>query len=134
MGLGGCTTQPAATQVGPALTLACNGTTTTSGKSEDAKPEPISMGIIVNFATRMVQGFGTPGLFDYPVKVTAANDVTVAFSGSHNMGSITMTIRGTIDRVTGDVEASDTSVDTKTSKFISWTNYALKCRPAQRMF
>ena len=44
---------------------------------EDAKPEPVSMGIIVNFTDRTVQGFGS-----YPVKITAWNDVSVEFSGS----------------------------------------------------
>ena len=51
--------QPAAT-----LTLACKGTVTSS---LDSKPEPLSMGIIINFTTRTVQGFGLPGA-DYPVK------------------------------------------------------------------
>jgi hypothetical protein len=35
------------------LTLACKGTTTVT-TIEDTKPEPVSMGIIVNFATRTV--------------------------------------------------------------------------------
>jgi len=39
------------------LTLACKGTTTAG--YEGAKPEPISMGIIVNFSTGTVQGFGS---------------------------------------------------------------------------
>src|SRR5262249_46088086 len=38
------------------------------------------------FTNRTVQGFGHPGLFgeliDYPVKITAWNDVTVVFKGS----------------------------------------------------
>jgi hypothetical protein len=38
-----------------ALTLACQ-RTMTSGL-EDAKPEPVSMGIIVNFTARTVTGF-----------------------------------------------------------------------------
>jgi len=66
------------------LTLACQGTTTSG--LEDAKPEPVSMGIIVNFTNRTVQGFDQVGLFgeliDYPVKITAWNDVTVVFKGS----------------------------------------------------
>jgi hypothetical protein len=37
------------------------------------------MGIIVNFTNKTVQGFGAPGVLDYPVKITASNDVTVAF-------------------------------------------------------
>jgi hypothetical protein len=49
---------------------------------EDAKPEPISMGIIVNFVARTVQGFGSPSFMDYPVKITGINDVTVEFGGS----------------------------------------------------
>jgi hypothetical protein len=62
------------------LTLACRGTTTSG--LEDAKPDPVSIRIIVNFTNRTVQGFGFPGLIDYPVKITAWNDVTVAFRGS----------------------------------------------------
>jgi hypothetical protein len=37
------------------LTLACQGTVTGTGTEE--KPELISMGVIVNFTTGMVQGF-----------------------------------------------------------------------------
>ena len=44
-----------------------------------------------------------------------------------------MTINGSIDRVTGDVEATLMMTNTKgdTAMFV---NYSLKCRPAQRMF
>lgn len=55
------------------LTLACQGTAT-SGTGD---PEPISMGIIVNFTNRTVEGFG------YPVKITDVSEVTVTFGGSH---------------------------------------------------
>jgi hypothetical protein len=82
------------------LTLACSGTT--SGIKQD--DEPISMGIIVDFADRTVHGFGYPcfpGCFDFPVKITAMNEVTVAFHGSSQTG--VMSITGSIDRVTGDV-------------------------------
>jgi len=113
------------------LTLACQGTTT-SGSEE--KPDKVSMGIIVNFTKRTVQGFGSPGLIDYPVQITAWNDVTVAFSGSHVFANQNLSIRGTIDRVTGDVEATDLSTDTTTHKIVSSLTYTLKCRPAQRMF
>jgi hypothetical protein len=114
------------------LTLACQGTTTAG--YEDAKPEPTSMGIIVNFTKRTVQGFGHPGLIDYPVQITAWNDVTVAFRGSHAFANQQLSITGSIDRVTGDVEATDLSTDTKTHKTVSSLQYTLKCRPTQRMF
>jgi hypothetical protein len=107
------------------LTLACKGTTLLA--MEDAKPEPTSMGIIVNFVARTVQGFGSPTFMDYPVKITGINDVIVEFGGSAS-------IHGSIDRVTGDVEATSTVTATKTQKTITSTNYSLKCRPTQRMF
>jgi hypothetical protein len=87
------------------LTLACQGTTTSG--LEDAKPEPVSMGIIVNFTNRTVQGFDQIGFFgeliNYPVKITAWNDVTVVFKGSANFANSTDSIMGHINRVTGDV-------------------------------
>jgi hypothetical protein len=111
-------------QADPTLTLACQGTTTV--RMEDAKPEPISMGIIVNFTNRTVQGgFGYPSvLYDFPVKITSMNEATVVFHGSNQTGQSSIT--GSIDRVTGDVEA-DTEGPTS-------IHYALKCRPTQRMF
>jgi hypothetical protein len=112
------------------LTLACQGTTTSG--VEDAKPEPVSMGLIVNFTNRTVQGFGSPGVIDYPVKITAWNEVTVAFLGSED--KYRSSIRGSIDRVTGDVEATSMVTDAKTGNIVASTSYALKCRPAQRMF
>ena len=115
------------------LTLACQGTTTDKMKdAKDAKPAPISMGIIVNFTKRTVQGFNDPSIVDYPVRITAWNDVTVDF-GSEVLNS-TWSTSGSIDRVTGDVEATLIVTDPKTSKTISSTVYAMKCRPAQRMF
>jgi hypothetical protein len=44
------------------LTLACQGT-----RIITTKPEPISMGIIVNFTKNTVQGFGSPGLMDVKI-------------------------------------------------------------------
>jgi hypothetical protein len=51
--------------------------------------------------------------------------VTIAFHGPNQTGG---SITGSIDRVTGDVEAR-----TQTSPVII-LRYALKCRPTQRMF
>jgi hypothetical protein len=114
------------------LTLACKGTTVTG--VEGAKPDPISMGLIVDFTARTVQGFGTPGLLDVPVKITGINEVTVAFSGSDRVLGSDWSILGSIDRVTGDVEATQVSTDAKTGKIFASTGYSLKCRPTQRMF
>jgi hypothetical protein len=124
---------PTAQAADTTLTLACQGTI--FGSEGFAKPEPISMGIIVNFTNRTVQGFGHPGFWDYPVKITAWNEVTVVFGGSTEFaGGSSIGISGSIDRVTGDVAATELATSIKTGKIIASTNYALKCRPAQRMF
>jgi hypothetical protein len=112
------------------LTLACKGTATTIVK--DAKPEPVSMGIIVSFAARTVTGFEG----DYPVSITAFDDLHISFSGSRGDGDY-WTIEGSLDRVTGDMEAGWTkwrlTRDLKHEVAFSQV-LALKCRPAQRMF
>jgi hypothetical protein len=99
---------------------------------ENAKPEPVSMGIIINFTNRTVQGLGAPGVLDYPVEIVAWNDVTVAFFGSHERtGSSTF---GIIDRVTGDVGATSTAMAAKTGNILMSVHYALKCWPTHRIF
>ena len=97
--------QLAAQAADTALTLACQGAAA-SGVEEDAKPEPVSMGIIVNFTKQTVHGFGFPGM-DYPVNITGANEVTVVFAGRREDKFSTASIMGSIDRVTGDVEDLD---------------------------
>jgi hypothetical protein len=90
------------------------------------------MGIIVNFTTRTVQGFGEPS-FDYPVKITWADDVTIWFEGHELSETVQRTTEGTIDRITGDVGAYVASFDPKTLKTAK-LSYALKCRPTERVF
>jgi hypothetical protein len=119
------------------LTLACKGTTVSG--IPDAKPEPFSMSLIVNFTAGTVQGFGTPGFSDPPVKITGINEVTVAFGGSTQaparvLGNSDWSLNGTIDRITGEVEANEILTDAQTGKKFASTSYSLKCRPTQRMF
>ena len=111
------------------LTLACEGTTTNT-LGPDAKPEPISMSVVVNFTTRTVQGFG---LLDYPVEITAMNDVIIAFGGADKPNSVGQRsiISGAVDLVTGELGA--TSAVSGTTGSVS-TSYSLKCKPTQRMF
>jgi len=121
---------PTAQAADTTLTLACQGTTTETSK-ENAKPEPHSMRIIVNFTARTVTGFTYPGA-DFPVKVTAWDDLHIMFAGSSNNGS--WRIDGSIDRVTGDTAVTSAWQNLTTREVTSSTEYTLKCRPAQRMF
>jgi hypothetical protein len=50
--------------------------------------------------------------------LTGINEVTVAFSGSSRVISSDWSLSGTIDRVTGEVEASQMLIDPKMGKTI----------------
>jgi hypothetical protein len=115
------------------LTLACQGTVTTAyAIPADAKSQTISMGIIIDFASRTVAGFTFPGADDFPVGITAVNDVTIGFSGVNKTGDLT--VSGSIDRVTGEIDAASVLLNPKTHNLVSSTSYSLNCKPAQRMF
>jgi hypothetical protein len=105
------------------LTLACKGTI---GKAyQNVDPEPLSMGLVVNFTAGTVQGF--PHLQYVPIiKITGMNETTVEFGGSNDYWSFS----GTIDRVTGDVQALQNEMPDVRVSF----KYLLKCKPTQRMF
>jgi hypothetical protein len=108
------------------LTLACQGTQTKLTELTDAKPESqsISMGIIVNFTARTVEGFVT----HFPVKIDAVNEAFVSFHGYKDGWRVF----GGIDRVTGDVDATIEFRNQGT--LTSGLGYSLKCKPTQRMF
>jgi len=99
------------------LTLACKGTTVAG--YDGATPDPFSMSLMINFSTGTVQGFGTPGWGDIPAKVTGINEVLIAFGGSGRVVSSDWSISGTVDRVTGDVEATHYLTNTQTGKVYS---------------
>ena len=111
------------------LTLACQGATSSEAQE---KPEPISMGIIVNFATRTVHGFNPPD--SYSVAIDGENDVMISFHGIQQKGDVTSMVTGTIDRVTGDAWAEQRIFNVKGSGSGFRTTYVLKCIPAQRKF
>src|SRR5262249_34713657 len=98
------------------LTLACQGTAT-FGSEE--KPEPISMGIIVNFMKRTVHGFVDPFLGEQLVNITGITETSVSFGGGQEGPYSTTSVVGSLDRVTGDVRATYMSSDKKTGKTVT---------------
>ena len=112
------------------LTLACQGTVNIKaigGSLPDYEPDPVSMGLIVNFTAQTVHGTARwgPYLFDDQLQITESNEGTVVFEGfSQFLG---MNISGSMDRVTGDVGM------VATAKGEAY-DCSLKCRPTQRMF
>jgi hypothetical protein len=107
------------------LTLACQGTTTTKIGEGPPKQEPFSMGVTVDFTDRTVAAGFMPRFGVFREKINSIiNERTVDFADMDKSGD---GISGSIDRVTGDLEAI--------SVVGNWTiSYSLKCRPTQRMF
>jgi hypothetical protein len=75
-------------------------------------------GLIVNFTAGTVLGFGFPGFMDHPVRIAGINEVTVVFGGFDPRLGSNWSLNGTIDRVTGDVEAGESATDAKTGNTI----------------
>ena len=105
-----------------ALALACKGTVADK-INLDAKPEPISMGIIVNFTARTVTGFRGA---NFPVAITTIDDVRILFRGLNSDPASFAAVYGSIDRVTGALEATTDGLPT----LKSLTRYSLKCDEA----
>ena len=116
------------------LTLACTGTASTSlGPPEP--PEAVSMGVVIDFSARTVQGFYTTS------NITTTNDVTVEFDGTPGGGIfvggvlyLLSGIHGSIDRVTGTASATLRWSDVNTHQITALTTYTMQCKPAQRVF
>jgi len=128
--LAGLSTAQAAEPTGR-LALACQGTTTTTDLKTrvDEKPEPISMGIIVDFPARRVE---FPDAH-FPIEIIQdITKTTVSFYGNNLVYA--STIDGTIDRVTGAVEATLVQHARGSDGPHLLTSYSLKCKPTQRMF
>jgi hypothetical protein len=111
----------------PARTLACKGT---KEIATGAKPEPISMGITIDFTTRRIEGFGSDDTFQ--IVITDVTEMNINFMGSNEDDPrkiISNFIMGTIDRVTGFVEAMVTARQVGSKKEVWNINYALQCKP-----
>jgi hypothetical protein len=127
-----------AAQATETLTLACKGTV---GPIDHNKPrEPISMGVVVNFTDWTVHGFDAGGMWfggskDQPAKVTNSTETEIYFEGKGRSFGFDRIVSGTIDRVTGDIEASSHLEENgRHVPFDEGTMYELKCKPTQRMF
>ena len=111
------------------LTLACQGTATDkTDLREAAKPEPVSMGLIIDFTTKTIAGFDRvlPSFSAGRVKITVVDSASIVFSGNAGSGAA---IFGTVDRITGDVEAATEHWNYETNKLQWAKGYSLKCKP-----
>jgi hypothetical protein len=111
------------------LTFSCDGTIA-DAKASESKPERVTkMGLIVNFAERSVSGFNIVAHID------RVDDASISFGGEGNLPPlpgarstpVSMTVMGSIDRVTGAVSATTLTTATMYT-------YDLLCKPVKRLF
>src|SRR5262245_57057755 len=115
-----------------AITLACKGVVWDTRGGRD-KREPVSLGIVVDFTTRTVQGgYGPPGMC--PATITDADAAQIRFEGGVQDGPVAHGIDGFIDRVTGDVAVTTSIQNTQLNTPATMTYYQLKCIPTRHMF
>jgi hypothetical protein len=122
------------------LTLGCSGTLTTTQVPKDKvasdpeKENVVDMSVVVNFDERTVSGFWTEmnGLHNaLPITAIDANGVT--FKGSKgSQNNIQFSIEGTIDRITGKIDATETWLWRTGS--LSLMNYDLRCKHTKPLF
>ena len=93
------------------LTLACNGTTTTT---DDAVAKPVSMGIVIDLKAGKIDGF----FRQFRAEISTNQTKWVFTSVVEESGDARLS--GSVDRTTGELKAR--------ILFRQWfTDYALKC-------
>jgi hypothetical protein len=107
------------------VTLACEGTATDMMRA-DATRYPKSMGIVINLTTGAVHIPSVNGLSIEIIR-DASDELTIIFSGLNISSGQAFT--GHVNRVTGDMMATDSRRDWKTGKILSAMGYSMKCKP-----
>ena len=108
-----------------ALTLACKGQRISWGApNTDPVKEQVSMDVIVNFTAWTVNGLGSD--WRDPIPIHTITDTAITFFAEHQNDPVDASVIGTIDRITGDVDAGITAsgLSGKVSML-----YSLKCNP-----
>jgi hypothetical protein len=107
------------------VTLACEGTATDMMRA-DAARSPKSMDIAINFTTGAVHIPSVSGLSIGIIR-DASDELTIIFSGLSAGSGQAFT--GHVNRVTGDMMATDSKRDWRTGKILSAMGYSMKCKP-----
>jgi hypothetical protein len=105
--------------------LACEGTATDM-MGADSTRYPKSMGIVINLTTGAVHIPSVTGLSVEIIR-DASDELTIIFSGLNTSSG--KALRGHLNRVTGEMMATDSRRDWKTGRILSAMGYSMKCQP-----
>jgi hypothetical protein len=122
------------------LTLGCSGTLTTTDMpkdqmASDPKAENIvDFSLVIDFERQSISGFwwqlnGTHDLI--PIVAVDANSVT--FKGTKKTAGMDDSIEGSVDRITGKIDATETLYSPRNGGLRSET-WDLRCKPTKPLF
>ena len=121
------------------LTLGCAGTLITTDVPKDkvandpTEEKVVDFSVVVDFDRRSVSGFWvqTNGVHDL-IPITAADANSVTFKHNRNEPMLNKSIEGTVDRITGKIDASETWLwRTGSLRHSTWD---LRCKPTKPLF
>ena len=121
-------TEPTAAEPTGTVTLACEGTASASVPSPPTGREPVSVGIVLNFAAKsvaLIEGASKGLGWRYPIRIDKVSELAVSFGSADEKAPEFMW--GIVGRVSGDAEVYHKHASGQ-------THYSLKCRPTQRIF
>ncbi|HJZ77292.1 MAG TPA: hypothetical protein VKE51_36420 [Vicinamibacterales bacterium] len=115
------------------LTLGCAGSLTTTtvprdGVAADPIEDIVDISVIVDFDKRAVSGFWFDLNGHDLIQITAADANAVTFNRVRRYGSLEQSIRGTVDRSTGKIDAREALF--WRSGNLSHVTWDLSCTPA----
>ena len=111
------------------LTLGCSGT----ALNGHANTKITDLSIVVDFDNHTVSGFFLDlNGFHTPIPITTIDADSTDFHGINESDFVTSSITGSIDRFTGTVQASGTTLLQNGNRSVAF--YKLQCKPTKRLF
>jgi hypothetical protein len=112
------------------LTLECSGTALNGHTNANITDLPI----VVDFDRHTVSGFFwvDPNGVHTPIPITTIDADSIDFHGTNKSDLVTSSIAGSIDRISGTVQASATTLLQNGNKRVAF--YNLQCKPTKPLF
>ena len=112
------------------LTLGCSGTALNGQTNTEIADLPI----VVDFDRHTVSGsfWVAPNGVYTPIPITTIDADSIDFQGINRSDLVTSSITGSIDRITGTVQASGTTLLQNGNKSVAF--YNLQCKPTKPLF
>ena len=112
------------------ITLACSGNVTAPGEPEKTTVDDLSIIVDLDKSTVVSEK-----IWDRPIPFIAIDANEVKFRADINYGSSSVSLYGTIDRITGKTDiGTDRTFRLKNGNAVMTENWDLRCKPSKSLF